>query len=135
MLVLANVSRGPATVLHFILIFTKVARISLLLLLPFVYLRLRNDKKTYEAEDAESQPLFDSTGTSKQAKANGTKYGSTDAAAEDSGNESDDSWDERQKTAGDRMRARLDRDGSWWTYAKGFNVRPALDPSIDNVLT
>lgn len=112
LLALANISRGPTTVLHFLLTLTKTVRLAILLLLPFLYYRLRTDPKKFEEDDAERQALL--------ASSKGT-YGAT--KNDDSSDDDDEQpWIIRQRKDEAEMQKRLEKEGNWWSYAKSFTV-------------
>lgn len=113
-------------------------RICAIFVLLCIYVASRN-RKNSEYSDAECQSLLHETLAPKNSVTNGSNengngYGgvsNTAATTEDDtsknstdSTESDDEdiFSERLTKAKERVQKRLDNDGNWWTYAKGFSV-------------
>jgi hypothetical protein len=136
LLILPNVFR-PVTnsPFDYLFIAIQVLRIVNLVLLPGTYFFLRNDNEGYDTDDTERQSLLpkksdSKTPNSETSTVNGNGYGTTgEASAEDEEDDSDtasvaseDSYLEEQRKNREAIAKRLQQDGSWWTYAKGFSV-------------
>ncbi|PQE25948.1 abc transporter protein [Rutstroemia sp. NJR-2017a BBW] len=136
LLILPNVFR-PATnsPFDYLFIAIQVLRIVNLILLPGTYFFLRNDSEEYDTDDTERQSLLpkksgSKTPNSETSTVNGSGYGTTgEASAEDEEDDSDtasvaseDSYLEEQRKNKEAIAKRLQQDGSWWTYAKGFSI-------------
>jgi hypothetical protein len=103
--------------------------------LPSLYFGLRNDKKEYDNCDAERQSLLrkklaPKAASSDNTTANGKGYGATtdansqgsETAENSSDAASEDSYLAAQRKAQERIDKRLEQEGNWFTYAKGFTV-------------
>ncbi|KAM3071158.1 hypothetical protein ACMFMF_007634 [Clarireedia jacksonii] len=136
LIILPNLFR-PATnsPFDYVFIVIQVLRIVNLVVLPGIYFFLRNDNKEYDTGDAERQSLLpkrsdSTTPSSETSTVNGNGYGTTgEASAEDEEDDSDtasvaseDSWLEEIRKSKEAIAKRLQQDGSWWTYAKGFSI-------------
>jgi hypothetical protein len=131
-LIVPNIFNPPRTYFEYILIIEQALRLCVFILLPVLYFGLRTDTKSYDNFDAERQSLLGKKLASKppdseESTLNGNGYGSTtDAASKDSDAASDagseDSWLARERKAKEAIQKRLQQDGSWFTYAKGFAV-------------
>ena len=133
--VVPNVFRRPNCVYDYVVIAIQGLRICIFVILPSLYFGLRNDKKEYDNCDAERQTLLAKklaprAGSSDDTAANGNGYGATtDANAQESDTAdnasdagSEDSWLAEQRKAQELIDKRLQQDGNWFTYAKGFTV-------------
>ncbi|KAE9376692.1 hypothetical protein N431DRAFT_330918 [Stipitochalara longipes BDJ] len=133
--VIPNVFRPPSSPYDYIVIAIQGSRICIFIILPSLYFGLRNDKKEYDNCDAERQTLLakklaPKASSSDNTTANSNGYGATTDAnsqesdtadnASDAGSE--DSWLAEQRKAQDMIDKRLQQDGNWFTYAKGFTV-------------
>ena len=126
----------PGSFLGYITIVVRILRICTLVALPAIYFGLRNDKKMYDNGDAETQALLGTkpaakrTSSEETAASNGNGYGTTTQDSSNTGDnvsdaeseDSEDSWLAEQRKAEEMIRKRLQRDGNWFTYAKGFAV-------------
>jgi hypothetical protein len=114
----------PDTAFSYVSIVICIFRSLNLTALLILYFGLRHGKKTFDNSDAECQALL-----SKKLAANGNGYGTTTTSASDetTNNTSDagseDSYLDKQKKAKALIEKRLEQDGSWLQYAKGFAVR------------
>ncbi|KAL7937322.1 hypothetical protein V8C35DRAFT_331176 [Trichoderma chlorosporum] len=78
--------------------------------------------------DEETQPLLsaddDQAGaqTTSGKVANGSSYGSTTQSETDSDNTEEFNWERREREAREEMEKRLEEDGNWIEYAKGFMI-------------
>lgn len=130
LLVISNVYNYPKTPSDFIVIAIQALRIIDFILLPVLYFRVRNSEQKYENDDAERQSLLAKKLAPKPSSSeNSNGYGGTDAIEQQSETADDvsdagseDSWLESQRKAQDMIAKRLENDGNWWTYAKGFSV-------------
>jgi hypothetical protein len=117
-------------------------RIVALFALPCVYISLRNGKRKYDNDDEERQSLIRKTlipnaFSSDENEADENSYGTTatngtaDSKTKDKKKDDDDSESDSyldgQEAAKKRIHKRLENDGNWWTYAKGFSVRNPSD--------
>lgn len=119
-------------------------RICAILALLSIYLKLRTSKESYSNEDAERQALIHKTLAPEQSRAtnttdsgNGNGYGAiantktTDGTSKsDDSDDSDDAFFIRSNKAKQRVLKRLENDGNWWTYVKGFSVCLLIDLSL-----
>jgi hypothetical protein len=132
---------GPHKVFDFVKIGIRALRICNFIVLISLYFGLRNDQKIYDNVDAERQSLLrsklapkvgsseDTNGTAKVNGYGATNGTTTDANAQDSETADDasdagseDSWIAKQRKAQEAIDKRLQQDGNWFTYAKGFAV-------------
>lgn len=108
-------------------------RICTLVILLSFYITLRN-RKTFDEDDEERQSLLPENSIAKSvgngtANGNGAGYGATTNTTNDNskdGNSSDsdeeDVYSKRRNKAQERVQKRLEIDGNWWTYVKGFSI-------------
>ncbi|KFY12165.1 hypothetical protein V492_04048 [Pseudogymnoascus sp. VKM F-4246] len=109
-------------------------RICALVILLSFYTTLRS-RKPFEEEDEERQSLLPDNSAAKSvgngnANANGVGYGATtntsETANKNDGNSSDsdedDVYSKRRNKAQERVKKRLESDGNWWVYVKGFSI-------------
>lgn len=110
-------------------------RICALVVLLSFYTTLRYHK-SFEDDDEERQSLLPGNSTANtngNANGNGVGYGATanasktaDDSNKDAGNSSDSDDDgvlfKRRNQAKERVQKRLETDGNWWAYVKGFSV-------------
>jgi hypothetical protein len=141
LIVVPNIFDPPKDVFDFVAISIRALRICNFIVLISLYFGLRNDRKTYDNVDAERQSLLrkklapkpgsseDTNGTTKANGYGATNGTTTNANAQDSetaGEASDagseDSWIAKQRKAQEAIDKRLQQDGNWFTYAKGFAV-------------
>lgn len=119
----------PKSPFDFVYIVEQSLRICTFAALLSLYFGLRNDTKRYDNADAERQSLLRkklAPAPSGSEESNG--YGTTtdtngaesETAAEDT--EEEDSWLAEQRKAKELIAKRLQQDGNWFTYAKGFTV-------------
>jgi hypothetical protein len=117
----------------------QVLRIACFLLLAVDGLFLCLDRGDQEkTTDEESRPLLgeQANGSAKAARS-GPDYGTTasdDSAADESGEDSDgeDGPKDDNKEIKEKQRKRLEEEGGWWGYLKGFGIFvPYLWPSKD----
>lgn len=133
--VVPNVFKPPKSAFDYTFIVIQGLRICIFIILPSLYFGLRNDKKEYDNCDAERQTLLakklaPNASSSDNITANGSGYGATtDANAQESDTAdnasdagSEDSWLAEQRKAQEMIEKRLQQDGNWFTYAKGFTV-------------
>jgi hypothetical protein len=133
--VVPNVFKPPNSPYEYVIIVIQGLRICIFIILPSLYFGLRNDKKEYDNCDAERQTLLakklaPKASGSDETAANGNGYGATtDANAQESDTAdnasdagSEDSWLAEQRKAQEMIDKRLQQDGNWFTYAKGFTV-------------
>jgi hypothetical protein len=144
LLVVPNIFSPPQTPSDFVILVIQVIRVCHFIVLPALYFGLRNDEKKYDGSDAERQSLLGKKlaakgPNSKAAAANGDGgYGSTadansqddDSADKTSDADSEDSWLASERKSREKIDKRLEQDGNWFTYAKGFAVSIILDSSI-----
>jgi hypothetical protein len=139
--VVPNVFKPPRSPFDYIVIVIQGLRICIFVILPSLYFGLRNDKKQYDNCDAERQTLLakklaPTASSSDNGTANETGYGATtdinsqesDTADNASDAGSEDSWLAEQRKAQEMIEKRLQQDGNWFTYAKGFTVSPVYGP-------
>lgn len=132
-----NVFGPPKSPYDYAVIVIQGLRVCIFTILPSLYFGLRNDKKEYDNCDAERQTLLAkklapkaSSSDNTTANGNGNGYGATtDANAQESDTAdnasdagSEDSWLAEQRKAQEMIDKRLQQDGNWFTYAKGFTV-------------
>ena len=138
--VVPNVFKPPKSPFDYVVIVIQGLRICIFIVLPSLYFGLRNDKKEYDNCDAERQSLLrkklaPKASSSDNSTANGNGYGATtDANAQESDTAdnasdagSEDSWLAEQRKAQEMIDKRLQQDGNWFTYAKGFMVSSIVD--------
>ena len=105
-------------------------RICTLVILLSLYTTLRNHK-SFDEDDEERQSLLPENSTAKSvgngdANGNGAGYGATandnskDGSSSDS--DEDDVYSKRRNKAQERVQKRLETDGNWWAYVKGFSI-------------
>lgn len=102
-------------------------RICTLVILLSFYTTLRN-RKPFDEDDEERQSLLPENSAAKfvNGNGNGAGYGSTandnsrDGSSSDS--DEDDVYSKRRHKAQERVQKRLETDGNWWAYVKGFSV-------------
>lgn len=134
-----NICSPPSQAFDYAILVIQALRTCCFIVLPSTYFGLRNDKKRYEESDVEHQSLLGKKSSQKAAKktaAVGNGYGtnendsreSEESDTADDDNEAEDSWLQRQRQAQEKIDKRLEKDGNWFTYAKGFTVswRPPL---------
>ncbi|KAF8865575.1 hypothetical protein BDZ45DRAFT_786840 [Acephala macrosclerotiorum] len=143
LLVVPNVFHPPNSSFDFIIIILQCFRACFFIILPSLYFGLRNDQKEYDNADAERQSLLRKKLAGKSPSEDSSKRygGTTDAnsqesdTAEASDAGSEDSWIARQREAEEKIKKRLQQDGNWFTYAKGFSIFfPYLWPVHDKAL-
>lgn len=132
LVVVPNIFEPPKKPFDFAILVIQVLRICAFLILPSLYFGLRNDKKEYEDSDIERQSLLQKKlgkkPSSEASTLNGNGYGTTTENSQDSdttdnsSDTSEDSWLEHQRKAQAKIDKRLEQDGNWFTYAKGFTV-------------
>jgi hypothetical protein len=133
--VVPHVFQPPNSPFDYVVIVIQSLRVCIFIILPSLYFGLRNDKKEYDNCDAERQSLLrkklaPKAASSDNTKANGNGYGATTDAnsqgpetAENSSDAgSEDSYLAAQRKAQERIDKRLEQEGNWFTYAKGFTV-------------
>jgi Na+/proline symporter len=126
LLILPNVYSPPNVTFDYVVITVQCLRVVILVLLISLFFGLRNDKKEYDNADAEQQSLLKNKsagkpGTSEDsAKGYGTTTGTTTSAISVAASE--DSWVVKQQKAQELIQKRLQQDGNWFTYVKGFAV-------------
>ncbi|KAF7854161.1 hypothetical protein EAF04_010458 [Stromatinia cepivora] len=137
LIIFPNVFTPPTnSAFDYILLTIQGIRIFNLIALPIVYFYFRNSDKTHNTVDAERQSLLkkpSGPSSSGSSTLNGNGYGTTDQAtaqgsqsAEDESDTasvaSEDSYLERQRKSKEAVAKRLEQDGNWWTYLKGFST-------------
>ncbi|EDO04003.1 hypothetical protein SS1G_06485 [Sclerotinia sclerotiorum 1980 UF-70] len=141
LIIFPNVFTPPTnSAFDYIFLTVQVIRIFNLTALPIIYFYLRNSDKTQDGADAERQSLLKKPSvpsSSGSSTLNGNGYGTTDQttdqgsqSAEDDSDTasvaSEDSYLERQRKSKEAVAKRLEQDGNWWTYLKGFSVIPMV---------
>jgi len=133
--ILPNITSRTYGVFELISLSIQCLRISAILALLCIYLGLRTSKESYGDGDAERQALIRKTLAPKQSRADniadsGNGYGAVsntetiDATSKsDDFDDSDDEFFRGSNKAKERVQRRLENDGNWWTYVKGFSVR------------
>ncbi|RDW94363.1 p-loop containing nucleoside triphosphate hydrolase-10 [Coleophoma crateriformis] len=129
LLVCATLHSVPKATADYATVTVRSLRILTFVALASVYFGLRTSKKQYDVGDTERQSLLSRKLAPKPSGSemeNG--YGGTDATPQqtestDNASEadSDDSWFGERKLQA-QIAKRLESDGNWWTYAKGFSV-------------
>ncbi|KAI9050802.1 hypothetical protein LZ554_004921 [Drepanopeziza brunnea f. sp. 'monogermtubi'] len=131
LVVAPNLFDPPFEFFGFVILVNQVSRICGFMILPATYFELRNDKKRYEDSDVERQSLLDKKGkkAASEATLRGNGYGTNEEAesqdsdtADNRSDRSEDSYFEREREAQMKIDKRLERDGNWFTYAKGFTI-------------
>lgn len=131
LLVVPHVFAPPNSPFDFTTIVLQSIRVCFFAILPVLYFRLRNDQKEYDNADAERQSLLGKSLAGKQSSEDSSKsYGGTkdtktqnpDTTDTASSTASEDSWITRQREKEERVQKRLQQDGDWFTYAKGFSA-------------
>lgn len=99
-------------------------RILVFIALLCLYFGFRNDAKLYDNADAERQSLLSKKVAAKPSTSEDstTGYGTNAEASQESEHVEEDSWLEEQRKASELIKKRLEQDGNWFTYAKGFLV-------------
>lgn len=95
-----------------------------------LFFEFRTDNKSYDDLDTERQTLLGKKSGKKSKSGSSTSnedgYGTTTAGTteeeRDSGAASKDSYLAEERKIKDAMAKRLEQDGDWFTYAKGFTV-------------
>ncbi|XMA10963.1 hypothetical protein WAI453_003754 [Rhynchosporium graminicola] len=145
LLIVPNVFLPPTKPFEYARLSTQILRNVLLITLPLLYFGLRNDDKYYDDSDVERQSLLTKKGgkkpSSQASTLNGNGYGTATENSQDSDNtdnasdSSEDSWLARQRKDQAKIDKRLEQDGNWFTYAKGFMIFfPYVWPSHNKVL-
>ena len=132
LLVVPNVFDPPKKPFEFTILAIQISRTSFFIILPSLFFGLRNDDKLYEDSDVERQSLLKkklgNKPSSEASTLNANGYGTNTDNSQDSdtaGNASDTSEDSflaHQRKAQAKIDKRLEQDGNWFTYAKGFTV-------------
>jgi len=132
LLVVPNVFAPPKKAFDFTILAIQILRTSFFIFLPSLFFGLRNDDKLYEDSDVERQSLLKKKlgkkPSSEASTLNRNGYGTNTDSSQDSdtaGNASDTSEDSflaQQRKAQAKIDKRLEQDGNWFTYAKGFTV-------------
>ncbi|KAL5314080.1 hypothetical protein ACEPPN_018504 [Leptodophora sp. 'Broadleaf-Isolate-01'] len=132
LLVVPNVFDPPNKSFDFATLAVQILRTSCFIILPSLYFGLRNDNKLYEDSDVERQSLLQKKlgkkPLSEASTLNGNGYGTTTENSQDSdtadnsSDASEDSWLASQRKAQAKIDKRLEQDGNWFTYAKGFTI-------------
>lgn len=157
LLVLPSVFRTPVDSFDYIAISIQCLRLFNFMILPCLYIWLRNRNDSYENDDEEQQSLLGSRladGPPSSEGSNNAGYGAiTETENQDSHNKAkkklkksvkkdptvehdfgDDDYLKNKFEDEERIAKRLKDDGNWWTYAKGFAV--GVSPYFNsNVLT
>jgi hypothetical protein len=135
LLVVPNIFVPPKE--NYVLLVTIVqsGRVLLFIILPSIYFGLRNDSKEYDNTDEERQSLLRKNlapkpGSSEDSVNNSNGYGATETTQESEvttannsdGDDDEDYWDKQDREAQKLINKRLEQDGDWFTYAKGFSV-------------
>lgn len=145
LLVVPNVFDPPNKSFDFATLAVQILRTSCFIILPSLYFGLRNDNKLYEDSDVERQSLLQKKlgkkPLSEASTLNGNGYGTTTENSQDSdtadnsSDASEDSWLASQRKAQAKIDKRLEQDGNWFTYAKGFTVSLSRVPTTCALLT
>ncbi|KAL7944251.1 hypothetical protein V8C42DRAFT_353666 [Trichoderma barbatum] len=119
--ILAIVNRNQAILshydmLHIALLCLRLA--SLFILVVWTCLGLWTKAKP-PVLDEETQPLLS---TDDLQPSNSSSYGSSTQGGTDSGSTDESPWERRQREAREEMEKRLEEDGNWLEYAKGFAI-------------
>jgi ABC-type multidrug transport system fused ATPase/permease subunit len=96
-----------------------------IILLPCMYLALRNRTATYEVFDPEREALLGSPDAAPIPANDTPKYGATTPADDDADSiidDENDSYLRQRREDKERVAKRLEQDGNWWTYAKAFTI-------------
>lgn len=120
-------------------------RVCTLVILLSFYTTLRN-RKTFDEDDEERQSLLpDNSKPNGNANGNGASYGATTNSSEtandnskdgsSSDSDEDDVLAKRRNKAQERVQKRLETDGNWWAYVKGFSVLYTGNTIHCNLLT
>lgn len=136
LLIVPNVFDPPGSPFEFVSIVIQSLRVCFFAILLLLYFHLRNDKKEYDNADEERQSLLrKKIAGNKSSKDSSKSYGGTTDTnsqegdtAETSDTASEDSWLHYQHEAEEKIQKRLQQDGNWFTYAKGFAV--SISPVI-----
>ncbi|KFZ18554.1 hypothetical protein V501_01151 [Pseudogymnoascus sp. VKM F-4519 (FW-2642)] len=107
-------------------------RICTLVILLSFYITLGN-RKSFDEDDEERQSLLPGNSkTNGDANGNGSSYGATTNSSEtandnskdgsSSDSDEDDVLAKRRNKAQERVQKRLETDGNWWAYVKGFSI-------------
>lgn len=133
--ILSNIFIRKYRFFDFISLSIQGLRICTLIILLSFYTTLRN-RKTLDEDDEERQSLLPGNSAAKfvngNANGNGAGYGSTTNSSEtandnskdgsSSDSDEDDVYSKRRQKAQERVQKRLETDGNWWAYVKGFSV-------------
>lgn len=136
LIIFPNLFSSPTnSAFDYVLITIQAARILNFVALPIVYFYFRGDEKAHDTNDAERQSLLQKNtvlSSSESSTLNGNGYGTTDDATSQDAQDvdvsdaasvtSEDSYLERQRKSKEAVAKRLQEDGNWWTYIKGFSV-------------
>ncbi|KAB8291233.1 hypothetical protein EYC80_009920 [Monilinia laxa] len=149
LIIFPNLLSSPTnSAFDYVLIAIQATRILNFVALPIVYFYFRSDDKAHDTNDAERQSLLHKNtvpSSSESSTLNGNGYGTTDdttsqgaqgADVSDAASvTSEDSYLEQQRKSKEAIAKRLQEDGNWWTYIKGFSMFvPFIWPVSDRKL-
>jgi hypothetical protein len=133
LLIIHNAHHYPTSTNDLTFIAIQVLRLSMFLMLAFLYFGLRNDKKDYAGGDLERQSLLGkhlcrSASSAESVSNDNTRSTPTNASSQgsvttqDNDATSDDVWLARERKIKEQIQKRLKQDGNWFAYVKGFSV-------------
>lgn len=116
----------PKSHIEWALVIEKALRICLFITTLVIYFGLRIDNRIYDDSDAERQTLLHKKlgkkPDSEESTTSGNGYGATTSTKPANNTVVPDRYEIRTQQLKDAMAKRLEQDGSWYTYAKGFAV-------------
>ncbi|OBT67108.1 hypothetical protein VE03_04531 [Pseudogymnoascus sp. 23342-1-I1] len=138
LLILSNIFIRKYRFFDLISLSIQGLRICALVILLSFYTTLRS-RKTFDDDDEERQSLLPQNSAAKSVgngnangNGNGAGYGATTNSSEtandsskdgsSSDSDEDDVYSKRRNKAQERVRKRLETDGNWWAYVKGFSI-------------
>jgi hypothetical protein len=119
-----NTIRALHTSPDYVCIAIQMIRLTFLIALLTVYFCLRKGGKGGDNNDEENQPLLNKK-TAANVPGSVERYGgvsNADSTTKTSDIVSQDSYLAREQKAKDLITKRLQHDGNWFTYTKGFTV-------------
>ncbi|PBP22523.1 hypothetical protein BUE80_DR006542, partial [Diplocarpon rosae] len=145
LIIVPSVFKPPKNFFDFAILLIQIVRICNFIILPSMYFGKRNNDKKYDESDVERQSLLGKKvgkkSSSQASTVNGNDYGTTENGAQDSdtadsfSDASEDSYLERRRKTQAKIDKRLEEDGNWFTYAKGFTIFfPYVWPYHDRLL-
>ncbi|PBP16225.1 ABC transporter [Diplocarpon rosae] len=145
LLIAPSVFKPPKNFFDFAILLIQILRICSFIILPSIYFGQRNNDKKYDESDVERQSLLGKKAgkksSSQASTVNRNDYGTAENGAQDSdtaddcSDASEDSYLERRRKTQAKIDKRLEEDGNWFTYAKGFTIFfPYVWPYHDRLL-